>query len=201
MDANAGSSGVTEGAGIVGSAGVVAAVGVVGSAGVAGASGVIGSAGVAGSSAVVGSAGVALSLGVVGSAGVLGGLGNVGCAGCVGCIGCVNCRGASAASAASGSPAPSGASARGLTPRRRSGDRGVVRERLQVPALGGADGVAHPLPPVAVAVEMPVFELHERPARTLGGEPHLDLAGARRIGLELQRGEMSQLNTTRPGGS
>lgn len=53
------------------------------------------------------------------------------------------------------------------------------------PAPGGADGVAHALPTVAVAIEVAMFELDPGPGPALGLEAHLDLARLRRVGLEL----------------
>src|SRR5947208_13304842 len=52
------------------------------------------------------------------------------------------------------------------------------REELQpaLPAVGGADRVAHRLPALAVAVEMAVLELDAGPLPALRDEAHLELA-------------------------
>src|SRR5690349_14343127 len=58
-------------------------------------------------------------------------------------------------------------------------------EAAQVPAVGRADGVAHALPTVAVAVEVAVLELDEGSLRRLRGEPDLHLAALLGVGLDL----------------
>ena len=83
-----------------------------------------------------------------------------------------------------------------LTYRARRG----VAPQAAAPAVVGPDRVAHLLPALAMAVEVPVLELHARAVGRLGDEAHLDLAG-RRGGLDLPPRLMSQLKTTRSGGS
>src|SRR5438094_3511855 len=53
------------------------------------------------------------------------------------------------------------------------------------PAAGRPDGVAHLLPALAVAIEVPVLELDARAVGRLADEAQLDLARLVEVGLEL----------------
>src|SRR5947209_5883504 len=78
------------------------------------------------------------------------------------------------------------ASARRYVARGSGGAREVCAEELETagPAARRADGVAHGLPAGPVTVEVPVLELNPSSRGALGGERDLDLARARRVGLE-----------------
>src|SRR5438046_607908 len=53
------------------------------------------------------------------------------------------------------------------------------------PAAGRADGIAHLLPAIAVAVQLAVFEVDARASVTFGREANLNLAGPLEVGLDL----------------
>src|SRR5262249_8720688 len=74
------------------------------------------------------------------------------------------------------------------TPKRGS-DRGLgERAQAVLPAALRPDGVPHPLPALAVSVEVAVLELDAGPLRRLRDEAELDLARPRRVLLRLPVG-------------
>ena len=83
----------------------------------------------------------------------------------------------------------------------RVGEQGGVPGQVQRPALVGADAAGHGLPAGAVPVEVAVLQLDPGAVRLLGDErtsTSLLLSGSVST---CQVGPMSQLNTTRSGGS
>src|ERR1700733_2505121 len=64
-------------------------------------------------------------------------------------------------------------------------DQGGVPGQVQRPSLIARDAVADRLPAGTVPVEVAVLKFDPGPARFLGHEPDLDLAGQLRVGLDL----------------
>jgi len=56
---------------------------------------------------------------------------------------------------------------------------------LEIPTTGGAHGVTHRFPAVAVTVEVAVLQLHDGVLGVLGSEGDVYLTGSGRVGLDL----------------
>jgi hypothetical protein len=83
----------------------------------------------------------------------------------------------------------------------RLGEQCGVAVQVQRPSLRAGDAGGDRRPARAVPVDVAVLEFYAGAVRGFGDEADLDLAGVVRVGFDLPLLLMSQLNTTRPGGS